>query len=142
MMDNFSKLDRTAIMRAVRSSNNRSTELRLIEIFKKHKIKGWRRHYKLFGKPDFTFPQIRTVVFVDGCFWHGHRCRVIAPKNNADYWKHKVIKNRTRDRLVTWTLRKKGWKVIRVWECEIKVSRLSRKLKPLYNSRQEPNIEP
>jgi DNA mismatch endonuclease (patch repair protein) len=83
-------------------------------------IKGWRRRYKLFGKPDFTFPSRKIVVFVDGCFWHGHDCRNTRPKDNADYWIKKRERNINRDKDVTQTLQNKGWMVIRIWECELK----------------------
>ena len=118
-------------MRAVKSRGNKSTELRLIQLFRKFNIKGWRRHYNLLGNPDFTFPKIRTVVFCDGCFWHGHKCKKTGPKSNAEYWKEKIRRNRERDRLVTKILRQKGWRVIRIWECEIKTLNFPRKLQPL-----------
>lgn len=107
-------------MRAVKSKGNKSTEIRLLEVFKENKIIGWRRNYKLFGKPDFTFPKKKIVFFIDGCFWHGHNCRNTIPKDNADYWKKKVVKNQIRDIKVTETLTNKGWIVFRVWECELK----------------------
>ena len=119
MADVFTEEQRSQVMRRVKSSRNKSTELKLISIFKAGKIKGWRRNFPLFGKPDFTFPSIKTVVFVDGCFWHGHNCRNITPKNNADYWIRKRERNINRDKEVTQTLINKGWKVIRLWECEL-----------------------
>jgi DNA mismatch endonuclease (patch repair protein) len=120
MADTFSKLRRSAIMRRVKSSRNRSTELELIRYFRSKKIVGWRRNCRLFGKPDFTFRAKRVVIFVDGCFWHGHRCRNTRPKSNQDYWTTKIMRNRARDRLVTRTLAQKGWLVYRIWECELK----------------------
>lgn len=120
MADTFSKEQRSQIMRQVKSSRNKSTELKLILFFKNAKIKGWRRNYKLFGKPDFVFPKTRTVVFVDGCFWHGHDCRNTKPKDNKEYWYKKIERNKQRDLLVTQTLSSKGWRVIRLWECSLK----------------------
>ncbi len=119
MADVFSKSKRSEVMRAVKSCGNKSTELKLIEIFKKHKIVGWRRNYKLFGKPDFVFPKRKTVIFVDGCFWHGHDCRNTKPADNADYWRQKIERNKMRDALASKTLTEKGWKVLRIWECRI-----------------------
>src|SRR5882672_552350 len=101
MAERFSKDERSRIMRLVRSDSNKSTELRLIEIFRKNGISGWRRNFRLFGKPDFEFPKIRLVVFVDGCFWHGHNCRKLKPKTNQKYWKSKIGRNKTRDREVS-----------------------------------------
>lgn len=119
MADVFSKNKRSEVMRAVKSRGNKSTELKLIEIFKNRKITGWRRNYKLFGKPDFVFPKQRLAIFVDGCFWHGHDCRNTKPADNADYWRQKIERNKQRDELVSKTLAEKGWQVLRIWECQI-----------------------
>jgi DNA mismatch endonuclease (patch repair protein) len=118
MADVFTKEQRSEVMRQVKSSRNESTELKLIAFFQVNNIKGWRRNYKLFGKPDFTFSKQKTVVFVDGCFWHGHDCRNTRPKDNADYWMQKRERNINRDKKVTETLTEKGWMVIRLWECD------------------------
>lgn len=122
MADTFSKEKRSQIMRQVKSSRNKSTEIKLISFFKKNSIKGWRRNYKLFGRPDFVFLKSKTAVFVDGCFWHGHYCRNTKPKENKEYWDDKIGKNINRDKLVNDRLMAKGWQVIRVWECELKKS--------------------
>ncbi|MDR0575709.1 MAG: very short patch repair endonuclease [Tannerella sp.] len=127
MADVFTKEQRSQVMRKVKSNRNKSTELKLIALFKANKIKGWRRNYPLFGKPDFTFPTIKVVVFVDGCFWHGHNCRNTTPKDNADYWAKKRERNIKRDNEVTQILQNKGWKVIRIWECELKNEKLINK---------------
>jgi DNA mismatch endonuclease (patch repair protein) len=120
MTDVFSKQERSAVMRAVKSKQNKSTELALIKLFKENKIKGWRRNYKISGNPDFVFPKYRIVVFADGCFWHGHDCRNTKPASNQNYWKRKIDKNKERDRQVTEKLLQKKWVVIRIWECDIK----------------------
>lgn len=120
MADTFTKDQRSQIMRQVKSSRNKSTELKLIKLFKEYSIKGWRRNYKLFGKPDFVIPIKRAAIFIDGCFWHGHNCRNTKPKDNRDYWRKKIKRNIQRDRLVSETLTLKGWQVIRFWECELK----------------------
>ncbi len=120
MADTFSKQERSKIMRSVKSSGNKSTEIRLIQLFKQHQIKGWRRNYKLYGNPDFVFPKQRIAVFADGCFWHGHNCRNTKPRDNAVYWQNKIERNQIRDTEVTQTLIIKNWHVIRIWECEIK----------------------
>ena len=124
MTDTFSKEKRSEIMRQVKSSRNKSTELKLITFYKSQSIKGWRRNYKLFGKPDFVFLKSKTAIFVDGCFWHGHNCRNTKPKDNKEYWVIKINKNIQRDIQVTDYLKKKGWKVIRVWECELKIKEI------------------
>lgn len=107
-------------MKAIKSKNTKTTELKMIQIFKELKISGWRRTYPLIGKPDFVFPKKRIVVFVDGCFWHGHDCRNVTPKENSDFWDKKRDYNRVHDKEVTKTLIAKGWNVIRIWECELK----------------------
>ena len=119
-MDIFDKNKRSEIMKSVKSKNNKSTELKLIEIFKKYKIKGWRRNYKIIGNPDFIFSIKKIAVFVDGCFWHGHNCRNLKPKDNYDYWDLKIKKNKERDILINKKLSNKNWIIIRIWECELK----------------------
>ena len=71
-MDKISQQARSEIMSHVRSSGNKTTELAMIKVFKANGVKGWRRKYPIFGKPDFVFPKQRLAIFVDGCFWHGH----------------------------------------------------------------------
>ncbi len=117
-MDVFTQEKRSEIMRTVRSSKNKSTELKLIEIFKRHHIIGWRRNYPVFGKPDFVFCRKKIALFVDGCFWHGHNCRNTTPSSNKEYWDKKILKNKERDRQVNEHLINLGWTVFRIWECE------------------------
>ena len=120
MSDIFSSEKRSAVMKAVKSRNTKTTELKMIEIFKELHIIGWRRTYPLIGKPDFVFPKKRIVVFVDGCFWHGHHCRNVTPSDNAEFWEAKRIYNKKHDEEVTQILVQKNWTVIRIWECELK----------------------
>jgi DNA mismatch endonuclease (patch repair protein) len=120
MSDIFSSEKRSAVMKAVKSRNTKTTELKMIEIFKELHIIGWRRTYPLIGKPDFVFPKKRIVIFVDGCFWHGHNCRNVTPSDNAEFWEAKRLYNKKHDEEVTQTLVQKNWTVIRIWECELK----------------------
>ena len=120
MADMFDKAERSAIMKRIKSSGNKSTELRLIAFFKANGIKGWRRNYPVKGHPDFVFIDKQIVVFVDGCFWHGHDCKNTRPKQNEDYWNKKRIYNIAHDQEVSGLFTKRGWKVIRIWECELK----------------------
>ncbi|MBD5145387.1 MAG: DNA mismatch endonuclease Vsr [Ruminococcus sp.] len=119
MSDVFEKSKRSEIMKKVRSNNNKSTELKLIQIFKENNIHGWRRNYKVKGHPDFVFLDKRIAVFVDGCFWHGHDCRNTRPKDNEDYWAKKRERNIKHDKEITEYFEKRGWTVIRIWECEL-----------------------
>jgi DNA mismatch endonuclease (patch repair protein) len=93
----------------------------------------FRLHQKdLPGKPDLTFPRLRKVIFVHGCFWHGHDCARGArvPVQNREYWTRKVARNMERDRSVRSALQGLGWKSLVVWECEIKdLDRLRRALR-------------
>jgi DNA mismatch endonuclease (patch repair protein) len=131
-MDTFSPEKRSWIMARVKSSGNRSTEIKLIAVLREHEIKGWRRNYALLGKPDFVFPKAKVAVFVDGCFWHGHPRKCRMPQANRIYWEEKIARNVARDRTVTHDLNKKGWKVIRIWEDSIqKPSTVSRLRKAL-----------
>lgn len=124
MPDVFSKEERSRIMRLVKGTGNLSTEKKLIEIFKDNSIKGWRRHYNVAGKPDFVFLKQKIAVFADGCFWHGHTCRNINPKQNANYWRKKQQRTILRDRLVTKQFKCRGWVVVRFWECKIQKGKI------------------
>ena len=77
---------------------------------------------RLPGHPDIVFPKYHVVVFVNGCFWHGHEgCRFFQlPKTNADFWKNKIIRNQERDRNEITKLEFLGWRVVTIWECEIR----------------------
>ena len=107
-------------MRRVKSKNNRSTELRQIEIFKKNGITGWGPNYAVTRHPVFVCLNIRIAVFVDGCFWHGHDCRNTRPSDNQDYWQKKREHNIKHDKEVTAMFEKRNWRVLRIWECELK----------------------
>ena len=120
MADTFDKSTRSAIMRTVKSKNNKSTELRLIALFQKNGINGWRRNYQVKGHPDFVFLSKRVAIFVDGCFWHGHDCRNTRPSDNKDYWEKKRARNIKHDAEVSALFEKRRWKVLRIWECELK----------------------
>ena len=120
MVDTLSKEKRSEVMSRIRSHGNKSTELRFIEILREAGISGWRRHQKVFGKPDFVFRKQRVAVFVDGCFWHGcPKCNRHSASNRA-FWEAKFSGNRKRDRLVTATLKRQGWRVVRIWEHQLK----------------------
>ena len=79
---------------------------------------------KLPGKPDIVLPKYKAVIFVNGCFWHGHEgCRYFVwPKNNAEFWKEKITGNIQRDKHNHQLLANQGWRVIEIWECQLKRS--------------------
>lgn len=82
------------------------------------------------GKPDIVLPKYRTVVFINGCFWHRHEgCKYATiPKTRTEYWKEKFERNVENDRLHRSQLEQMGWNVITVWECELKEDKLSKTL--------------
>ncbi|MDP3492743.1 MAG: very short patch repair endonuclease [Hyphomonadaceae bacterium] len=82
----------------------------------------FRLHDKgLPGRPDLVFPKYRAVIFVHGCFWHGHDCHLFKwPKTREEFWRTKIQGNQVRDRLAVLRLRKLGWRVRTVWECELR----------------------
>jgi DNA mismatch endonuclease (patch repair protein) len=80
----------------------------------------FRIHYKLIGKPDIVFPYKGLAVFVDGCYWHGCPKCYREPKTNTEYWKNKIARNQQRAKTVRRQLNRNGWRVMRVWEHELK----------------------
>jgi DNA mismatch endonuclease (patch repair protein) len=119
MTDVFSIKKRSQIMSRVRSQGNKATELRLVQLFRTHKITGWRRNAKLFGKPDFVFPTERVAVFVDGCFWHKCPVHGGVPRSNRTFWLKKLSSNQERDRHVARQLEASGWHVVRIWQHDL-----------------------
>lgn len=120
MADVFDERKRSEIMSKVRSKNNKSMELKLIQLFKENNIVGWKRNYPVKGHPDFVFLDKKIAISVDGCFWHGHDCRNTRPSDNADYWTKKRERNMKHDKEITVLFEQCGWTVIRIWECELK----------------------
>ena len=87
---------------------------------KKRKIYFAKHVRTIIGKPDIVFRRKKVVVFIDSDFWHCHPERFIMPKTNVDYWREKIERNKKRDREVNNALKEAGWKVIRIWEYDIK----------------------
>jgi DNA mismatch endonuclease (patch repair protein) len=82
----------------------------------------------LLGKPDFVFPKSRLTVFVDGCFWHGCPKHGHTPRSNTAYWRKKIARNIERDQEVNRELKKRGWRVFRIWEHELTLKHRKRLL--------------
>lgn len=119
--DVFTPEKRSAVMRSVKSSNTKPE----ITLRKALFALGYRYRLNvknLPGKPDIVFPKHKTVIFVHGCFWHGHDCKRgrRTPKTNRAYWTDKIARNKTRDAKNAEALAALGWRVITVWECELK----------------------
>ena len=124
MTDTVSKEQRSANMSAVRSRNT-GPEIRVRQIA--HGL-GYRfrlHRRELPGKPDIAFPGRQKVVFVHGCFWHQHKgCpRASIPESNSEFWRNKLSRNMVRDAKQVAAIKKSGWRVLVVWECETKNER-------------------
>ena len=119
-MDIFTPQERSAVMSKIRSKNTKPEILLRKALF----ARGfrYRLHGKLPGKPDIVLKKYKTVIFVNGCFWHGHTdCKLASiPKSNTTFWSDKIVANQHRDQLHTLQLEALGWNVLTVWECEIK----------------------
>lgn len=119
-MDIWPTAKRSEVMSRIRSSGNAATEGRLVAIFRSHGLTGWRRQWPLPGKPDFVFRAERVAVFVDGCFWHRCPRCFQRPATNQPFWDAKIESNVRRDRRVNCTLRGMGWRVLRIWQHDLK----------------------
>ncbi|GAO44136.1 very short patch repair endonuclease [Flavihumibacter petaseus] len=88
---------------------------------------------KLPGKPDIVLPKYKTVIMINGCFWHGHiNCKYfVVPKTRSDWWLDKINNNISRDAYVEKSLNQLGWKVIKIWECQLKTEKLQETLKSI-----------
>lgn len=120
MVDRVTQPVRSRIMSSVRAKNTKP-ELRVRSMA--HAL-GYRfrlHRADLPGKPDLVFPSRKSVIFVHGCFWHGHACkREKMPKSNVDFWNEKIFNNQSRDEKVQASLATLGWRSLVIWECETK----------------------
>lgn len=108
-------------MAAVRGTGNRSTEVKLRLCLVRAGLRGWRVQPRdLPGRADFVFDAARLAVFVDGCQWHGCPRCYREPRSNVEYWRHKRLRNRRRDAHVNRELAQAGWRVLRIWEHQLR----------------------
>lgn len=132
MSDNLSARARSHAMRQVRSRDT-SPERAVRKLLLALGRGGYRLHRDdVPGRPDVAWIGRRQALFVHGCFWHGHRCKRgrRAPATNVAYWRAKIARNRRRDALARVRLRRLGWSVVTVWECELRdPARLERRLR-------------
>jgi len=120
MADNHSKEIRSMNMSHIRSKDSKPEETVRKYLFSQG-LRYRKNVKKLPGCPDIVLPKYHTVIFVNGCFWHKHDCkRFVWPASNIDYWETKILGNVERDKKNTEMLRQAGWKVLVVWECELK----------------------
>jgi DNA mismatch endonuclease, patch repair protein len=120
MVDVHSPAIRSKNMRAIGNKNTRP-ELIVRKLLHAHGFR-YRLHVKdLPGKPDLVFPRFRAVIFINGCFWHGHECYLFKmPASRVEFWEKKISDNIKRDHRNKILLSDSGWKVLVVWECAIK----------------------
>ena len=132
-MDNHSKKVRSYNMSRIRSMNSKPEDIVRKYLFSKGL--RYRKNVKtLPGKPDVVLKKYKTVIFVNGCFWHGHQgCKYfVMPKSNTEYWNKKITGNVERDKNVIVRLGELGWNVITVWECQLKKDKRENTLEYLY----------
>lgn len=119
-MDTRTAAKRSQIMSAVQTKNT-APELAVRKVLFAEGYRYRLHSPYLSGRPDIVFPGRRKVVFVHGCFWHGHRCRKgRLPRSRLDYWEPKIRANKKRDARNVAQLRRLGWRTITIWQCELK----------------------
>ena len=124
MTDIFSKQKRSEIMSKI-SGKETKPEI----LVRKYLFANGFRYRKnvkyLPGKPDIVLPKYKTIIFVHGCFWHGHNCNAgKLPETRKDFWKEKIKGNVERDKRNKFELEELGWKVLTIWQCELKNSKI------------------
>jgi len=119
MADIFSKTKRSDIMSKVRNKDSK-IEMTLRKALWKEGFRYRKNSTKHFGKPDIVLPKYKTVIFVDSCFWHGCKKHGSMPATRKAFWEKKIARNKERDKEVNRHYKKESWRVIRVWEHEIK----------------------
>lgn len=119
MADNHSKEIRSYNMSQIKS-NNTKPEVTVRKYLHAHGFRFRKNDKRYPGKPDIVLPKYKTMIFINGCFWHMHNCRkFVWPKSNDEYWKKKIYANVERDNYNYEKLKALGWRVIVVWECEV-----------------------
>lgn len=121
MTDVFTARKRSAIMQAIRGKDSKPE----VAVRRLAHSLGYRYRLhvpELPGKPDLVFPSRRKIILIHGCFWHRHRCRKgrSLPRTHARFWREKLDRNKARDATNRRRLRKLGWEVLVIWECEVK----------------------
>ena len=131
-MDVHDKKTRSYNMSRIKGKNTKPEEIVRKYLFSKG-FRYRKNDKRLPGTPDIVLPKYKTVIFVNGCFWHGHECckYFVWPKDNADFWKKKIEDNISRDKNVIEMLKRQNWAVIVVWECELKKQTLSSTLQKI-----------
>ena len=133
MADTHSKEVRSKNMSHIRSTNSKPEETVRKYLFSKG-LRYRKNVRRLPGCPDIVLPKYRTVIFVNGCFWHKHDCgRFVWPSSNEEYWHQKISRNIERDAENQKLLMEQGWRVLVIWECQLKKKVAAENLLQLYN---------
>lgn len=129
-MDIYSREKRSDIMARVKATDS------IPELTVRRLLHGLGYRYRLHrnnlpGRPDIVLSKHKSVIFVHGCFWHHHKgCKKSKlPETNENFWKKKILDNVARDKRTVRELRKTGWKVLVLWECQVRSSELQKKIK-------------
>lgn len=134
MADTLTKVERSKLMSRIHSTNTKP-EMIVRRFLHQNGIR-YRLHDKnLPGKPDLKLVKYNCLIFVNGCFWHGHKnCKIyVMPKTNKTFWYKKIEANILRDKKNYKELRKLGWRVVVIWECQLKMTKRSVTLRNLLN---------
>ena len=132
MPDNHSKEVRSMNMSHIRSTNSKPEEIVRKYLFSKG-LRYRKNVRPLPGKPDIVLRKYKTIIFVNGCFWHKHDCgRFVMPSSNIEYWTKKINRNVERDKSNTEQLEAQGWRVLTIWECQLKKKSADDNLRALY----------
>jgi len=140
LSDIYSKQKRSEIMSKI-SGKETKPEILVRKYLFSEGFRFRKNDKRLPGRPDIVLPKYKIVIFIHGCFWHGHHCKAAKlPETNKEFWKSKINSNIERDKKNQRELRKLGWKVIVIWQCELKNKKLTaKKLKEteqkIYNDR-------
>lgn len=141
MADTHLKEVRSKNMSHIRSTNTKPEEIVRKYLFS-HGLRYRKNVRKLSGCPDIVLPKYKTVVFVNGCFWHMHDCgRFVWPSSNKEYWSKKINRNVERDAENHLILSEQGWKVLVIWECQLKKKVADENLENLYNPLPNKNTD-
>ena len=126
MVDVLTKKQRRYNMSQIKSRDTKP-EISLRKIFRKEGLKGYRLHpEEMIGKPDIIFSKQKIAIFIDGCQWHKCQRHYVEPKTNTSFWIKKIEGNVKRDKFINKVLKKDGWKVIRIWEHDLKKKELNK----------------
>lgn len=132
MADNHTKKQRSMNMSHIRSTNSKPEETVRKYLFSQG-LRYRKNVRKLPGCPDIVLKKYRTVIFVNGCFWHHHDCgRFVWPSTNEEYWHKKIDRNVERDKEDQQALEELGWQVLVIWECQLKRKNALTNLQNLY----------